>query len=191
MTDTHLGSRSQNRMSSFGNITQAALKASNQIKTGRKIQNVNTWNILKVVQGKLCVCDGLGKEVGKLTQALFTILWSTSCRWGESSGGNIFTLILTSCLNISWLRILWKKLKAVKLFWKSLIAILILDHGAQAQAWTIWTLKLSVPYTLCLEIYTKEQIFGFTPFQTPGVGLTVLSLTNVSVFCLVLLYSKF
>ena len=85
MTDTHLGSRSQNRMSSFGNITQAALKASNQIKTGRKIQNVNTWNILKVVQGKLCVCDGLGKEGGKLTQALFTILWSTSCRWGESS----------------------------------------------------------------------------------------------------------
>ena len=112
MTDTHLGSRSQNRMSSFGNITQAALKASNQIKTGRKIQNVNTWNILKVVQGKLCVCDGLGKEGGKLTQALFTILWSTSCRWGESSGGNIF--ILTSCLNISWLRILWKKLKAVR-----------------------------------------------------------------------------
>ena len=189
MTDTHLGSRSQNRMSSFGNITQAALKASNQIKTGRKIQNVNTWNILKVVQGKLCVCDGLGKEGGKLTQALFTILWSTSCRWGESSGGNIF--ILTSCLNISWLRILWKKLKAVKLFWKSLIAILILDHGAQAQAWSIWTLILSVPYTLCSEIYTKEQMFGFTPFQTPGVGLTVLSLTNVSVFCLVLLYSKF
>ena len=187
MTDTHLGSRSQNRMSSFGNITQAALKASNQIKTGRKIQNVNTWNILKVVQGKLCVCDGLGKEVGKLTQALFTILWSTSCRWGESSGA-IFS---PSFWHHAWLRILWKKLKAVKLFWKSLIAILILDHGAQAQAWSIWTLILSVPYTLCLEIYTKEQMFGFTPFQTPGVGLTVLSLTTVSVFCLVLLYSKF
>ena len=38
----------------------------------------------------------LGKEGSKLTQALFTILWSPGSTRG-SSGGHIFTLILTCC----------------------------------------------------------------------------------------------
>ena len=169
MTDTHLGSRSQNRMSSFGNITQAALKASNQIKTGRKIRNVNTWNILKVVQGKLCVCDGLGKEGGKLTQALFTILWSTSCRWGESSGGNIF--ILTSCLNISRLRILWKKLKAVryseKLSW--LFSFLTMEHKHKHGVFEHWNWVCPTP---CVWKYIQKDKYLGLPLSRPqGWGL--------------------